>query len=792
MPGKGAKNGIMFIGENPGSEEDEKGEPFVGSAGKYLRALLEDAGLMKVAFLTNATRCKGSSIKRKPTIKELRTCREYIDKEIESINPKVIVALGEHAGQSLTDSPSFRVTKFRGTTSTYKGIPVFFTFHPSAIHYDKSVVGYMEEDLKKIRRMFEDGPAVVFKRKKFVIKKWEDLSVWETGKHSLKFLSAAVDIETNSLDPYAPGSRVMSIAAAISDQVCYYKYLNMTIPQFIKSGLLEYLKPFSSIITHNGIFDMGWLTYTPKKNPETKPYLYSPTHWIWNKNWEDTLVTLQFHNEFYPNTSLKHLAVVYAGMKPYSTPEFVKGGFPQGWDTKKNYQRLKIYNCKDAIATFRIRKALYPRMRDVRGIGSSRAYMWVCNNLKIAVKMRHAGIRIHTKRLNTLYDHLTGVMEKNEKVLSRKVDIHKTKDLKDYLFNVLKLPVVKRTPTGQPSLDKEAFELLTAEVDSPFLRRYKEYESARQQRNTYCENIKLWGRIARPVVRIARQDDKESGDKGGANTGRVTTKGWSNLPKTKEGEKPTDTVKGCIVSRYGKEGIIVSIDYSQIEMRIMANESKDAKLIEAFEKGLDLHTYVASKVCRVKYKKVDKNQRFRAKAVNFGIIYGIGPKKLSKQIKSTQQVAQEFMDGYLRKFPGVDNYMFTQQRQAIKHKIVYSPIGRPFHLVNADNEYSKDARKAINSPIQDAANNFTNEAIRRVQKFIEEGGYRASVVLTVYDSLIIDWHKEDMKKARFLEKKILDRLLVEEPKQTFKELGWIVTVPIEYDVSTGFSYGDCK
>jgi uracil-DNA glycosylase family 4 len=792
MPGRGAKGGILFLGENPGAEEDTQGKPFVGSAGKILQALVEDFGLSQYAFYTNITRCKGESIKRKPTIDEIRTCRKHLDKELEVIRPKLIVALGQYPAKGMTDNNLASVTKLRGSTSLYKGIPVFYMNHPSAVHYDRKVLDYMKEDFQKIRELWGKGVPAEGKGIYYLIRPWSKLV------EDLKVGVCSLDIETNQFDPYGPNARIMCMSIATNGETVYYKSF---APHGAAPGskelidAIELMRGIRTLVCHKATFDMGWLTY---KLPID--------HWLWKIEWQCTLISIQFKDEYYPNTGLGHLAEVYAHTPKLPMPECIKAGYPKGWDTEENLKAEKRYNCRDSIAGWRLWKEIHPRLRQEAGkevtdkIREGRAYSWVSSNLKTVVRMRHSGIRLSQKRLEGLNTELTKKVFACEQHLRQTgVNFSSTLAVRKYLFEKLKLPILKRTDkTKEPALDREVLQQLEKKDRTGWVKRFANRKKFLKIRDTYCKNMREWGDIAHPEVFIARTADDEA--EGGANTGRVTCKGFINLPRDDEAKPNEMTIKKCIVSRYGSEGVIVALDYSQMEMRILGDQSRDPRLLEAFDKKLDLHTFAAAQVAGCKMKDVDKLMRQKAKAVNFGLIFGQTAYGLSQGTGMSEGEAESFIARYFARFVQVQQYIRRQYNEAAEFKIIHSPIGRVFHLANAKWTYDKrgrqipnhDMRKAVNSPIQSAANDFCTEAIRQVQRFIDNGAYNAHCILTVYDSIVMDWRKDHLEASELLMPDMLKEVFETKPKAALRDVGWSVSVPIEFEVKSGPSLGECK
>lgn len=772
MRGDGVKGGLVFLGEAPGRDEDQKGKPFVGQAGKLLRALVKDHGLTEHAYFTNVNRCWPGKANPTPSIHNIRKCRPKLLHELDRVKPKGIVALGANASKCIMDNAHAKITQLRGTTTTWNGYPVFFTNHPSAVQYDRGVMDYLEGDFKTIRQWFRKGCITPKAETGYRIRPWEKL------KESVDSLEVAFDIETNSLDPYSDNARVMCMSVAPTGREVYYK-------SFGKKGAhpkseevqdsFQLLRKFLVIVCHSTPFDLGFMTVG-----------CLPGHWIWSHQWRDTLLDIQFFDENYKNTSLGHLSWIFARTKKLNRPDCVKEGFPKGWATTDQVRKLRRYNCQDSIATIRLHHALRPK----EDSQEYPAYKWASEHLKTVVRMRHAGIRLDLDRVSVLHADLTKKKKFHERKLARTVLVWDKKDkkfklnqakLSEHLYEKLRLPVLKRTPTTKkPSTDKQTLEQLKKKDGSGFVKSLLRYREVSKLRDTYCVNMLKWGEVAHPRVWLS-QSDTDEGDYG-TNTSRLTVEQFINLPSK------TDLIQRCVITRYRK-GVIVCWDYSQMELRILADLSKDERMLDAFFNDEDLHTRTAAEVFGVKLKNVTKEQRFKAKTTNFGVIYGQTAKGLARTLETSLHEASAFIERYFNTFTGVRDWIEEQHRKAMNERIVHSPIGWPFHLPNAINRFSKDLRKAVNSPIQGPAANFNTEAVRQVQLETLRQGWSTHVFLAVYDSGESDWKKKEWKQVT---RDLMDELLIARPKQEMSKLGWDIEVPIKYDLHVGPSWGECK
>lgn len=765
MPGRGKGGGVLLLGEAPGANEDSTGKPFVGRAGKILEAALEEVDFRGIPlFFTNACRCRPLN-NRQPKIDEVRTCRFYhLDQEIDRIKPRLIISLGQTPAMSMMDDHLASVDKCRGRITKYKGIPVIYTYHPMALSYDRRKKDYFLLDLRRAVTFYRNGCKVVEKPKPYKILPWEKLATAAVGKEVF------FDLETRGLDPYSPEARIMCISAATDPQTAFYQWVDMAPTSADWLDVIEPLRWAIKLAAHNGVFDFAWSTRACPSD-----------HWIWGPNcfWEDTIIELQYRDEHYANTSLEHLSRVYTDVRKLPMPRWLKEGCPEKDDTPKNRRELKLYNCRDSICGYRLKHTL----ELPRGSREYNSYQWVCSKMKTAVLMRHSGIYLHQKRVEELYREMTGNMRKAEnKLLKSGVDIHSTLDIHRHLFHRLKLPVLATTKkTGQPQLTKEILEQLEPMDKTDWVKHYRSLKTSAKIRDTYCVNLQKWGRIAHPVAYVGRM--KEAGGEGGTDTGRVTVAGFVNLPR-KGG------VKRCLTSRYGSNGLIVVADGQQMEIRVLADLSQDELLLDAIDRKEDIHRFVAGQIYNVKPERVSDDQRHLGKTIDFTLIYGGGASTIARRTGMSKDAAQKLIDLYFGRFKGVASYIQRQHRIAIKERFLLSPTGRPIHLENASNEWAKDTRKSVNTPIQGAANEICTEAGTNSQYFLQDRGIKGHMVLMVYDSIVLDVHRAYWTKE--VQREWIARALTYRPKMVMRSLGWNIKVPLEWDVKTGRSLGEAK
>ncbi len=389
--------------------------------------------------------------------------------------------------------------------------------------------------------------------------------------------------------------------------------------------------------------------------------------------------------------------------------------------------------------------------------------------------MESHGVKIDGGFLNKMSKQCDAEINKLVKMIFNKAgsefNLNSPKQLARILFDVLKLPVVKKTKTGF-STDEGVLTKLALQHPVPAL--LLEYRQLTKLKSTYIDALpKLinskTGRIHATFVQT------------GTETGRLSSKNpnLQNIPiRTELGRKirkafvPTD-------NHY----VIISADYSQIELRILAHLSQDKRLKEAFIKDEDIHRFTASQIFDVPEKKVTSQMRNSAKRVNFGIIYGMSAYGLAKDLNISPQEAQAFIDRYFSRYPGVKAFMEEQIKMAEKQGFVLTILNRRRYLpeITSDNMAVRQfaQRQAINTPVQGSAADLIKLAMINIQKEIDERNLKTKMIITVHDELVFDAFKEE-------EKLVIDlvRHLMETPLK--------LDIPIKVAIKVGPNWLETK
>ena len=311
------------------------------------------------------------------------------------------------------------------------------------------------------------------------------------------------------------------------------------------------------------------------------------------------------------------------------------------------------------------------------------------------------------------------------------------KQLQEILFDKLGLPALRKTQKGQRSTAEDVLEELALDYDLP--RIILDYRSVSKLKSTYTDSLPL--EINQRTGRI-----HTSYNQAVAATGRLSSAdpNLQNIPiRTPDGRR----IRQSFVAPAGKR--IVAADYSQIELRIMAHLSRDEGLLRAFSEGLDVHRATAGEVFETPHDEVSDDQRRSAKAVNFGLIYGMSAFGLAKQLGVTRNVAQEYIDRYFQRFPGVAEYMQTVRGQAHDDGFVETVFGRRLYLpeINARQAPRRQAaeRTAINAPMQGTAADIIKRAMIMVDDWIEASDLDVDMVMQVHDELVFEVAEDDVE-----------------------------------------------
>ena len=410
-----------------------------------------------------------------------------------------------------------------------------------------------------------------------------------------------------------------------------------------------------------------------------------------------------------------------------------KGAKQIGFD-EVDLDTAGAYAAQDADITLRLHRTLWPKLQETPNL--EQLYMEIEQPLvPVLQKMEYGGVLVDAEMLQRQSRELAGSISKLIAAAHDEVgvpfNLDSPKQLQDILFNRLGIPSDVKTPKGQPSTAERVLQDL-ARKGHEMPKLILEYRGMSKLKSTYTDKLPL--EINSRTGRI-----HTSYHQAVAATGRLSSAdpNLQNIPvRTPEGRR----IRQAFVAPEGYR--LLAADYSQIELRIMAHLSGDEGLLGAFARGEDIHSATAAEVFEVAGEDVSAEQRRAAKAVNFGLIYGMSAFGLARQLEIARTTAQQYVDLYFARYPGVKRYMDETRQRAREEKFVSTVFGRRLYLPQIDSrnfqrrQYAE--RSAINAPMQGTAADIVKRAMIMVDRWIDESGADARVIMQVHDELVLE------------------------------------------------------
>jgi DNA polymerase-1 len=395
------------------------------------------------------------------------------------------------------------------------------------------------------------------------------------------------------------------------------------------------------------------------------------------------------------------------------------------------------YSAEDADLTLQLHNKLYPEIEAIASLNKVLCELEL-PLIEVLVTIERNGVYIDKEKLQQqsllLQEKATNLENICFSEAGVEFNINSPKQLQEILFDRLKIPAIKKTPTGQPSTAEPVLQELAEQYSLP--KHVLEYRSITKLKSTYTD--KLPTQINPKTGRV-----HTSYHQAVTATGRLSSSdpNLQNIPiKTEDGRK----IREAFIAAKGNK--ILSADYSQIELRIMAHLSADPNLIETFKHGKDVHVATASEVFRVEQSNVTKEQRRHAKAINFGLMYGMSAYGLAQQLNIDREQAQEYIDFYFNRFPNVKKFMEETRVQATKLGYVETMFGRRLYLpdINSKNHMLKKAaeRAAINAPMQGAQADIIKIAMINLHKYLLANPINCKMIMQVHDELVFELEEQ--------------------------------------------------
>jgi len=437
------------------------------------------------------------------------------------------------------------------------------------------------------------------------------------------------------------------------------------------------------------------------------------------------------------STATRHdmdsVARKYLGLDTIHFEDVAGKGAKQITFDQVSVEKAAEYAAEDADITLRLHHALWPKLEAIPGL--TRLYDTIEQPLvPVLTRMEETGVLVDTRLLRAMSGEFAGKMAALEKEAHNEAghpfNISSPKQLQEVLYNELKLPVTQYTPTKQPSTNEDALAELADQHRLPQL--ILDYRSLSKLKSTYTD--KLPEQVCARTGRI-----HTSYHQAVAATGRLSSSdpNLQNIPiRTAEGRR----IRQAFIPKPGCT--LLAADYSQIELRIMAHLSEDEGLLKAFAEDRDVHQATAAEVFGVALEDVTTDQRRSAKAINFGLIYGMSAFGLARQLGIARDEAQKYVELYFARYPGVKAYMDRTRTQAREQGYVETVFGRRLYLPDIQarqqsrRQYAE--RSAINAPMQGTAADIIKKAMISVDHWLLQGSTGAEIIMQVHDELVLE------------------------------------------------------
>jgi len=560
----------------------------------------------------------------------------------------------------------------------------------------------------------------------------KQLDAWlkKIGKADL----VALDTETTSLDPLK--AELVGLSFAIEAGAAAYLPLAHRYAgapqQLERAAVLARMKPWLEDarrpkLGQNAKYDMHVLA-----NQDIR--LAGVAH--------DTLLQSYVLESHRPH-DMDSLAERHLGLKTITYDEVTGKGAGRIGFEQVTVERATEYSAEDADVTLRLHQALYPQVQAEEKL--ERIYREVeLPLLSVLFTMERHGVLLDTGLLRDLSrefgEKMAEIEAKAHAQAGQPFNINSPRQIQEILFDRQGLKPVKKTPSGQPSTDEESLEELA--LDHPLPRLILDYRTLAKLKSTYTD--KLPESIHPQTGRVHTNYGQAV-----AVTGRLASNdpNLQNIPiRTAEGRR----IREAFIAPPGSR--IVSADYSQIELRIMAHISQDASLLAAFAAGEDVHTATAAEIFGLSPKAVGAEQRRYAKVINFGLIYGMSAFGLARQLGLERAAAQQYMDRYFARYPGVADYMKRTRETARETGFVETVFGRRLWLpeIKSGNPARRQGaeRAAINAPMQGTAADLIKMAMIAVDRWLADQQLNSRLILQVHDELVLEVPDGELERVK--------------------------------------------
>ena len=590
----------------------------------------------------------------------------------------------------------------------------------------------------------------------------KDLKVW--AKKIDKCNVFAIDTETSSLDTMT--ADLIGISLACNEgEGCYIpiKHLYEGMPKQIPLSQIQKIlgsaitKNQKKLVGQNLKFDLPMLN---RHGIKVEEFL------------GDTMLMSYVLNSTGTRHGLDRMALYYLNYEPMKYEEVAGSASKQINFAQVEIPAATFYAAEDADITLRLFNLFNGMLEDqpkLINLLQSIEYPM----LRSLIRVETNGAKIDAQMLSKYSDELAIKIEELSKdafkMAGEEFNMDSPKQLVEILYNKLDLPVLKKTPKGQPSTNEDTLQRLAEEYDLP--KTIIEYRRLAKLKSTYTDSLI---NIQHPVSKRIHTSYQQAV----TSTGRLssTEPNLQNIPiKTPEGRK----IREAFIAEKGN--VLISADYSQIELRIMAHLSGDKNLTHAFNNNIDVHSATASEIFNISLEEVSTDHRRSAKAINFGLIYGMSAFGLTRQLGIPRHEAQAYLDTYFERYTGVRKYMDSTKELAKKNLFVETILGRKLHVaaINDSNGLRRQAaeRAAINAPLQGSAADIIKKAMIDVDHWIGKNNSDIKMIMQVHDELIFEAKKGFAEEA-------LENII------SLMESSVKLDIPLIVDANTGANWNE--
>ncbi len=544
----------------------------------------------------------------------------------------------------------------------------------------------------------------------------------------------ALDTETTSLDYMT--AHIVGISLCIDDDACYIplKHDYLDAPrQLDKDWVLQQLKP---LLEDPDIKKAG-------QNLKYDCHIFNNEGIQLKGIAFDTMLESYVLNSVATRHNMDDLAQYYLNHNTIHFEDIAGKGKKQLAFNQIALAEAVPYAAEDADITMQLHRVLYPKLQKEKRL------LNVYHNIEqplseVITRIEQNGVRIDSAMLQKQGQEVDTTLQQLSQqayaVAGETFNLSSPKQIQNILFEKLDIPVIRKTPKGQPSTAEDVLEELAENYELP--RIILEHRSLNKLKSTYLD--KLPEEINLHTGRI-----HTSYHQAVASTGRLSSShpNLQNIPiRSPEGRK----IREAFIAEDGYK--IMALDYSQIELRIMAHLSQDQSLINAFQQGKDVHRATAAEVFGIDEDAVETNQRRAAKAINFGLIYGMSAFGLAKQLGTGRKEAQEYVDLYFERYPGVKNYMDQTKELAHQQGYVETVLGRRLYLPELKSKNAQRRqyaeRTAINAPMQGTAADIIKIAMIRVDDWLNKNTDKAKMIMQVHDELVFEVNNHHLDECQ--------------------------------------------